>query len=334
MTTLMKLFSALFGYDYDTVVRQPTFSRQKVVTLGLLILIPVVLWAFSGFYLAHELLGLGYVGSGLVAATLGGIILILDRSFVSTPKSDRGAMLKVLRFGFAVFSTFLGSLALDLALFQGDITEYRRILLSDAKTMAEEEYKARHGQELSRLERLLPELRAKEAGLGAAHIDEMTGKRGTGQYGKGKVSDAIERQKISTGTEVVRVEEAMKLERESLEKASREFAEEKLVKRQDALISQLKDLHGFVFSDGYALAIYLFFFGFVAMLELFFIMYKTATSDTIFEEYLVAEEQYVREKLKAYQRRKAQLAREYGVLGEDYAQVTRILGDSGMRKIV
>lgn len=334
MTTLMKIFCALFGYDYDTVLRQPTASRQKIVTLGLLILIPVILWSFSGFYLAHVLLGLGYVASAVVAFVLGGIILAVDRSFVATPKSSRGAGLKWLRAGFALVSTVLGSVALDLALFQGDLTEYRQALLTESRGKEELSYKAIHGSELERLEKLLPELQAREVSLGQAHIMEMTAQGGTGKYGDGRVSKAIERQKLETAKEAGRVEEALKMERVRLDGAAKAHAEQKLTKRQDALLSQLKDLHGFVFSDGYALAIYLFFLGFVAMLEVFFILYKISTSDTIFEEWLQAEETYGKQKLDSYRRRKSQLAREYGVLGEDYTQVRELLGDSPTRRII
>lgn len=334
MTTLMKIFCALFGYDYDTVLRQPTASRQKIVTLGLLILIPVILWAFSGFYLAHVLLGLSYFASAVVALVLGGVILAVDRSFVATPKSSRGAGLKWLRFGFAFVSTVLGSVALDLALFQGDLTEYRQALLTETRSQEEHAYKATHGAELERLEKLLPELQTREVTLGQAHILEMTGKGGSGKYGKGKISDAIEEQKRETAREAGRVEEALKMERERLDGAAKSYAEQKLTKRQDALLSQLKDLHDFVFSDGFAMAIYGFFFVFVAMLEMFFILYKVSTSDTIFEEWLEAEETYGKQKLESYKRRKTQLAREYGILGEDYPKVRQLLGDSPTRRII
>lgn len=334
MTTLMKLFCGLFGYDYATVLRQPTASRQKIVTLGLLILIPVILWAFSGFYLAHFLLGLGYIASAIVALILGGIILAVDRSFIATPKSSRGSGLKWLRFGFALVSTVLGSVALDLALFQGDLAEYRKALLSESRSKEEQAYKAEHSAELIRLEKLLPALQTRETSLGDAHILEMTGKGGSGKTGKGKISDAIELQKTETAKEAARVEESLKSERTSLDEAAKSHAEAKLIKRQDALLSQLKDLHGFVFSDGYAIVIYLFFFAFVAMLEVFFILYKTSTSDTIFEDWLEAEEIYGKQKLESYRRRKAQLAREYGILGEDYTQVRQLLGDTPTRRII
>lgn len=334
MTTLMKIFCTLFGYDYETVLRQPTASRQKVVTLGLLILIPVSLWAFSGFYLAHFLLGLGLVTSGLVSLILGGIIFIIDRSFIATPKSERGASLKWLRFGFAIVSTVLGSIALDLALFQGDLAEYRKELLSETRGEEELVYKEIHGAELSRLEKLLPVLQARETSLGDAHILEMTGKGGSRKIGKGEISDAIELQKIGTAKEASRVEQAMKAEQIRLDSAGKAHAEEKLTKRQDALLSQLKDLHGFVFSDKHALIIYLFFFVFVALLESFFILYKISTSDTIFEDWLVAEEQYGKQKLEAYRRRKAQVTRDYSALGEDYDQIIKLLGESSTRKII
>lgn len=330
----MKFFCTLFGYDYETVLLQPTASRQKIVTLGLLILIPVILWAFSGFYLAHFLLGLGYIASAIVALTLGGIILVVDRSFVATPKSGRTIGLIVLRFGFAVVSTILGSVALDLALFQGDLTEYRQAILSETRSQEEQRYKAVHDTELTRLAQLLPVLQARETSLGDARILEMTAQGGSGVRGDGKISKAIEQQKLETAKEAIRVEKALQAEGERLDEAAKAHAEQKLTKRQDALLSQLKDLHGFVFSDGYAIAIYVFFFAFVAMLEVFFILYKSFTSDTIFEDWLEAEESYGKQKLAAYRLRKAKLAREYGALGEDYAQVRQLLGETPTRRII
>ncbi|MDX5338539.1 MAG: hypothetical protein LPK25_05895, partial [Cyclobacteriaceae bacterium] len=68
--------------------------------------------------------------------------------------------------------------------------------------------------------------------------------------------------------------------------------------------------------------------------EMFFILYKVSTSDTIFEEWLEAEETYGKQKLESYKRRKMQLAREYGILGEDYTQVRQLLGDSPTRRII
>lgn len=334
MTTLMKLFCALFGYDYETVLRQPTASRQKIATLGLLILIPVILWAFSGFYIAHFMLGLGLFASSIVALILGGVIFAVDRSFIATPKSEKGGILKWLRFGFAVVSTVLGSIALDLALFQGDLAEYRQTLLSETRGKEEQVFKEKHGDELARLEQLLPALQARETSLGEVHILEMTGKGGSGKTGKGKISDAIEFQKRETTKEAARIERQLKSERLRLDSAAKTHSEEKLTKRQDAILSQLKDLHGFVFSDGYAMGIYFFFFAFVAMLEVFFILYKTSTSDTIFEDWLVAEEQYGKQKLESYRRRKAQTAREYGAIGEDYAHVRKLLSDTPTRRII
>ena len=53
---LLKIFSTLFGYNYEVVKGQSTVSKQKIITLGTLMLIPVSLWTISGFYIGYNLL--------------------------------------------------------------------------------------------------------------------------------------------------------------------------------------------------------------------------------------------------------------------------------------
>lgn len=335
MTTLLKIFSKLFGYDYQTVLRQPTASKQKVVTLGLLLTIPVILWAFSGFYIAHVLLGLGMLGSICSGLITGGVILVIDRSFIATPYTSGGAGLKVLRFVFALISTVLGSIALDLALFQGDLAEYRLVLQKEERDAAALEFKEDHGERLTSLQDEYEALQKREEKLGEQHVMEMTGKGGSGRSGKGAISDAIFAQKAEVFSEKMRIESELGQERDSLDRAATKYAEEKVVKRQDALLSQLKDLHGFVFSDGYALGIYWFFFGFVFLLESFFIAYKISTSETLYEQWIHAEEEYGKQRLEAYRRRKSDQAAAYQVLGDDYHQVMKVLDvQSPTRRIV
>lgn len=84
---------------------------------------------------------------------------------MATPKSGRTIGLKILRFGFAFVSTVLGSVALDLALFQGDLAEYRQALLSESRSQEELAYKSGHSAELTQLEQLLPVLQSRESSL-------------------------------------------------------------------------------------------------------------------------------------------------------------------------
>lgn len=331
MTILIKIFSGLFGYDYKRVMQQPTVSRQKVVTLGTLILIPVALWTFSGFYLSYYLMGAGIAASILVAFVMGGIILIVDRSFVATPKSERGGWLRTIRIGFALVSTVLGSLAIDMVLFSGDLEEYRQAKGEKQVKLYSQEYREKQGGELLRLLDEKRTAQSRHEALLQAYIRELDGSGGTGRYGEGKVAMAKEQEKDRAASEVKRLEEGFVKARADLEEKALAHAEERAAKRGDALLSKLRDLHEFVLSDRLTLGFYLIFFVFVLMLETFFVMYKSVAADTIYEQFLQAEEEFGHQQLEAYRVQKARITRERDLLGEDYEKVKRLVSGEPRR---
>lgn len=333
MTTLLKIFSALFQYDYRMVEQQPTLSKQKIVTLGLLLLIPVILWAFSGFYLSHMMLGTGLLGSIMVSLVLGGIILIVDRSFISSPKTKYRGMLGSVRFGFAVFSTVLGSLAIDMVLFSGDLEEYRQAKAVEQKDVFEAEYYEKHQQEVLRIGDEKDKAYKVHQDLLGKHILEMDGEGGTGQKGFGKVAIAKGLEKDRAAAKVEQLELAYATALEDLQIKAEDYGAERASKRGDALMSKFRDLHEFVFSDALTTGLYLFFFGFVLLLECFFMLYKISVSETIFESFLQAEEDYRRQELEAYQVQKERSIRDRKLLGEDHDRIKEILHPGKKRRI-
>ncbi len=114
---MLKLFSFLFNYNYEVVKMQTTVSKQKIITLGTLVLIPVSLWWFSGFYLSCRLYEVPRWKALLVGAGLATIIFIIDRAFIVMTKDSGGKELAKFRIFIAVLSTVLGSLAMDLMIF-------------------------------------------------------------------------------------------------------------------------------------------------------------------------------------------------------------------------
>lgn len=68
------------------------------------------------------------------------------------------------------------------------------------------------------------------------------------------------------------------------------------------------------------------------LIESFFILYKSAVSETIFESFLQAEEDYARQQLEAYRFAKSRTVRDIGVLGDDHDKIKRLLdGKTGRR---
>jgi hypothetical protein len=161
----------------------------------------------------------------------------------------------------------------------------------------------------------------------------MDGEGGTGQKGFGKVAIAKEKEKDLALQKQEKLEAEYALAFDDLELKATVHGGEMAAKRGDALLSKFRDLHEFVFSDPFTKGLYLFFFGFVFLLECFFILYKTAVSETIFETFLQAEEDYRRSEMDAYQAQKARHIKERSLLGEDHDHIRQILRLGGRRKI-
>ncbi|MCC5937508.1 MAG: DUF4407 domain-containing protein [Lunatimonas sp.] len=325
MTVFMKIFCKLFGYDYQLAISQPTISRQRIMILGTLILIPVGLWAFSGYYLTYYLLGTSHVLSLAIAAALGLVIFFVDRSFVATPKTEKGFGLTTLRVGFALVATVLGSLAIDLALFEGDLEEYRQAKgTGEAKVYADGYIKEKE-VEIQKLELALSEAERYYRERALAFEKEIDGKGGTGQRGFGKVASAKEREKDQAAERVRAAEAALEQYKQAIKDDAEAYAAGMAGKRSDALLSKIKDLHEFVFSDGLVMAVYAFFFGFVFLLEVYFMAYKASVGESLFEEFLRAEEEYGRQRLDTYRLQKQKILRDRQLLGSDYERYKYLL---------
>jgi len=334
MTFLLKLFSTLFGYDYRLVSKQTTISKQKIVTLGTLLLIPVILWTFSGYYLARHLMGTDWWIAFSVAFVLGGMILTIDRSFIATPKVHGIDGLKRLRIGFALVATLLGSLVLDLIVFSGDLEEYRKELSQEKKKEKAKEFRDQHSEELTRLSTAVDQAKLKHDELQVSYLTEMDGSGGTGKFGIGPVAKAKSFEVEKAQKRWEDLQEAYQAELLRLEEEAKAFAAGSVEKRRDSLLSKVEDLHVFIMMSWFRIVAYLLFMTFVFLLETTFIYYKSKVSETLFEQWLYAEEEYGSEKLKAYRTRKQELIRQDGLLGYDADRVRSMAASPSLRRII
>jgi hypothetical protein len=330
----VKFFSKLFGYSYEAVKAQTTVSRQKIVTLGTLLLIPVFLWTFSGFYLTYYLLGAALWQAIITGLVLGTMILFVDRSFISTPKVKGGKYLVGFRLAFALVSTILGSLTIDLIVFSGDLEEYRQAKAVQMKSTEADAYFASHRQELDRIDSEIQEVAARHIMLDDAHLKELDGSYGTGKYGAGKVAEAKGRKAEQALMKGQELKSAFQQAQEKLRDDSLIHGDAIVSKRGDALLSKVTDLHEFALSTGLSTCIYLLFFFFVFALEVFFIVYKTAVSESLFEKLLISEELIGESRLEILKKQREEMLRQDGLLGPRAEKMRRIAEDEAYKRKV
>lgn len=330
----IKLFSTLFGYRYEVVKRQPTASRQKIVTMGSLMLIPVMLWMFSGFYISRVLMESGLMSSIFISLILGLIIFIVDRSFIATPKMKGGYLLLCYRLGFALVTTILGTLALDLMIFSGDLEEYRTAHQEEAFQEFKDGYIHQHQASLDGLRAALQQSKQEQADYTQSYIDEMEGTGGTGTYGKGKVAAAKEKLAQESGKEVVRISGLLERSEKELIGEAEEYAGKKTAKPAGAILSKIEDLHAYLGSRPVGEIVYWVFFLFVFCLEGAFILYKFSASKSLFEDMLLAEEEIGKYRLEQLKQRRREIIGEDGKMGAGAAELRKLADDHKVRRIM
>ncbi len=330
----IKLFSKLFGYDYEMVKRQPTASRQKIVTMGSLMLIPVMLWMFSGFYISRELMEKGLMGSILTALVLGFIVFIVDRSFIATPKIKGGSYVLLYRLAFAFITTCLGALAIDLMVFSGDLEEYRAGQQEIQFQQAKEDYLKDQVTSLEPLKTKLHRLEQEKSLHTASFIAEMEGKGGTGTYGRGKVADAKEALARKAATEAQLLAALIREKEETLKSEAESYATQISGKKAAAILSKIEDLHAYLASHPIGELVYWLFFFLIFFLEGAFVLYKFTTSRSLFEELLLAEEAIGMQRLTHLKERRAAILQEDRQLPDSAESIRQLAKGQKLRKIM
>lgn len=325
---LLKIFSTLFGYNYEVVKGQSTVSKQKIITLGTLMLIPVSLWTISGFYIGYNLLGASLVSSIIGGLFVGLLILIIDKSFLATPKESVSQWLKGFRIVFAVIATILGSIALDLMFFSGDLEEYRTKLSAEIRKEKSAEYLNNN----SHLVTNLNEDKIKQAAIvNNSQIEwfyELNGSGGSGKAGNGDIASLKKGVYDAELKKLNQMEASLTSLKESLNQKAIEYGETMATKKSNALLSKITDLHDFILSSGLSTFFYSLFFLAVFSLEIFFLITKSSTADSLFEKMLYAEEKVGERRLQTMMAQREEILRQNGLLGSRADRIRHIASNN------
>lgn len=331
---LLRLFSNLFGYNYQVVKAQTTVSKQKIVTLGTLVLLPIAIWFFSGFYLSHVLFEVNLIGSMAIGIGLGLAILIIDRAFIVLSKDNGGKSFRNFRIIIAVISTILGSLAMDLMIFSQDLAEYRTTKLGEARVDTAKDYYNQHNAEVLRYEEERSQALEDFKNAEASHIAEIEGTSGTGKYGVGPVAAAKKSRMEKAEQKFNALDQQYLDTKAKLETDAKTYAETTVIQEKGAILSKIRDLHYFVFGDIISFIYYVVIFGFFFCLEFFPFKYKSEVSESLFEKMLFAEELMGNQRLEQMMAQRAEILRQDGLLGHRAENIRQLARSSEhIRKI-
>lgn len=331
---LLKLFSNLFGYNYEVVKAQTTVSKQKIITLGTLMLIPVCLWMISGFYIGYNLLGAGFLQSLIGGLFVGTLVLIIDKSFLTTPKENVSKWLKGFRVVFAVVATILGSIALDLMFFSGDLEEYREIKSAKIQKHESSGFLEENNHLITDLDKSISK---QQFITEASKIDwknEADGTGGSGSAGIDKIALMKEGIHKSDAAKLTQMEANLDFLKDSLNQEAILYGQKMATKKSNALLSRVTDLHDFIMSNGLSMFFYGLFFLVVFSLEIFFLITKSSTADSLFDKMLYAEEKMGERRLQSLMTQRDEILRQDGLLGPRAERIRQMSSEHGsIRKI-
>lgn len=168
--------------DYSAVRGSSQKAKQKVITTSILLMIPVMIWMFTAYFMLSTILNVGRLESMIGAIIAASVILIVDTSFMKAGQSN---WVKVYRLLIVLISCFIGSIGLDLAIFHDDIDQYvEQIRIEEYSENFDEKNKLLI-DDVSSLEQRVEVKKVEVSKLHELYYDEMNGlyKSGSG-YGE------------------------------------------------------------------------------------------------------------------------------------------------------
>lgn len=317
-------YAKLLALNSDKVNQLPTVSRLKLITLGQLMLIPITLWFISGFLISINLIQISLSKSLLTGLICAVLIYIIDRSFITAFDHKHKWVMNGIRIGFAILSAVLGSLALDLVIFEGDIDNFQKTQTEQKARQYEAGFIDDYQDELVALKEEVSQAENRYNKRIVIYTDEIDGK-GTGQAGVGAAARAKKATADQAKNHWGATQERYRNRKDEIEKDAAAYAKAQTDIESGAILKKLHDFHQFVASSKLNIVMYLIFFTIMLLIESMLIIYKIGARETFFEKVLRAEEEARKSELESIRVRKQKLEEANRVLGNNrVSQIRKI----------
>ena len=280
----------IVGESPARVARFHPSSVKRMKAFAIAIHIPVLLWAVTGFVIASQIFMLQTWGSAMIAMLCSGLIYLVERLVLATPK---GRYVNTIRILIGVVISVLGASTVDLVIFDREVMQELR---EAGETRIQDEFDktARaQGQVLAQTKN--DWLKAQEA----ANC-EANGTCGSKVRSVGPVYRELSRQ-----AEFLRVEYATaqgqlaQLNEQRTQAVAQWRAKPDLV-TQAGLLSRVVALHQYTMHNTAALVAWGLFFLLVLFFELMVVFAKLVFGETVDDELDRIREQISQQKAYAY----------------------------------
>lgn len=295
---MLRLFCLITGDNYQAIKIDTLASKRKVSVLASMVLIPVSIWFFIGFSLAHSMFELEMRGSLAVGLFVAAVIFVIERGIIIV---NSGWGISIFRCVLGLLIAFIGAIFLDEMMFKADIdrefhTYKQKLIASQKEAIKGENAKgledARNETEVAYRAWMeaLDEARRESDGSGGSGV------RGISEITKLKIafSERLERDYQEAKA---RYDERRITLEDKFREAEKQIDENVSEK---SILLRIKLLFGLVISDSFVRLFYCAVTLFLVALEFIVIIVKNAMKETSYEYRMRMQEVIARSRLDRF----------------------------------
>jgi hypothetical protein len=288
--TISNYFCHVVGEQPERAARfhQSTLRRTKAFAIA--IHIPVLMWAITGFVIASQIFQLDDMQAGGLAFFCAGLIYLVERLVLATPKVWFVNAARVL---IGLVISVLGASTVDLVIFDREVTQ--QLLQS-----GEDRLRAEHDQLIDGQKQVLQQKKADWVKAQDAANCEANGTCGSMLRSVGPVYRELARQANQSRAEYVAAQEQLARLNEKKEQAIADFRTAPQVVDKAGLLARVEALHEYTRNNTAAFVAWVLFFTLVLFFELMVVLSKLVFGETVDDELDRIREHISQQKARDY----------------------------------
>jgi hypothetical protein len=293
MTTPQNISSYLCHVVGETPQRAARFHASTVrrtKAFAIAIHIPVLLWAVTGFVIASQIFRQSQVASAGVALMCAGLIYLVERLVLATPKVW---FVNVSRVLIGLVISVLGASTVDLVIFDREIAE-QLLLTGEATLLAE------HGALLATQANTVAQKKTDWLKAQEAANCEANGTCGSKLRSVGPVYRELARQAELLRQEYMAAQAQLSAATQNKAQALAQWRATPLTGDKAGLLARVQALHAYTAHNTAALVAWVLFFTLVLFFELMVVLSKLVFGDTVDDELDRIRERISQQKARDY----------------------------------
>lgn len=288
--TISNYLCHVVGEQPQQVARFHPSTVKRIKAFALAIHIPVLMWAVTGYVIASQIFQLNAVQSGVVAFFCAGLIYLVERLVLATPKAWYVNLARVL-IGFVI--AVLGASTVDLVIFDREVTQQ---LLQTG----EERLRAEHDQLADAQTQRIAQKKADWEKAQEAANCEANGTCGSKLRSVGPVYRELARQANLLRTDYTDAQNQLTQLAAQKAQAIEQFRAAPEVLEKAGLLARVEALHEYTRSNMAAFVAWLMFFALVLFFELMVVLSKLVFGETVDDELDRIREHISQQKARDY----------------------------------